>query len=361
MNTRDWFDEYEWAARRDGDRECSRLGWFHREAYRFRESDPGHALALIAEGRALAERLGEPWWVLHYDQQRAHALLHFKQDYRDVLDLAVRNTLQVRKPGFVGFPRRQLIHLDLVSAYLGIDAAGYAEAIGQALDYLDAETPADGDDRYLILGSQRQFALELGRLDEAEAYSQESLALAAADPDPGRARHFLVFTRGGLCEVAWRKGDWAMLADAAEAGEDLARQVGHKVELAGFRMWQALLLRRDGHAGRAELLYGRATRCLDGLGMPPDTSFRDAECAYHELGGELGLALAARDAELARLDGRGRLARECACLTQRVWLLHRLGRLDEDDLARARRAAGRLRQPGQALARIDRAARGESP
>src|SRR5689334_4863286 len=151
MSGWDWFDEFERTARQAGDRDRDRLGQLHREAYRFRESDPDHALALLAEGRRLADRLGEPWWVLYYDQQRVHALLHFKQDYRDVLDLAVRNTLQMRKPAWAGFPRQLLIHGDLVSAYLGIDPVGYAEPVRQALEYLDQITPPLCDERYLLL------------------------------------------------------------------------------------------------------------------------------------------------------------------------------------------------------------------
>jgi hypothetical protein len=145
----DWFDEFELEARRKGDQERTRLGSLHRDAYRFRESDPDRALKLYGEGRRLAGLLREPWWMLYYDQQTVHALLHFKQDYRNVLDLAVANVLEVRKPSYGAFPRRLLIHGDLVSAYLGIDPAGHADSIQQALDYLDRESPAERRGRRL--------------------------------------------------------------------------------------------------------------------------------------------------------------------------------------------------------------------
>src|SRR5262245_34571596 len=254
MSDLDWFDEYECDARRAGHGDRLRLAQLHRLAYAFRETGPDQALALLDEGRRLAERLREPWWALYYDQQRVHALLHFKQDYRDVLDLAVRNTLELRKPAYADFPRRLMIHGDLVSAYLGIDPEGYADAIRQALDYLDAQSPPAGDERYLLLGNQRQFALDLGRLDEAHAFSAQSLELAAADADQGRACHFLVFTYSGLAEIAWRRRNLEALAEAAREGEGLARQVGHQVELAGFWLWQALLARLRGDEQRAETL-----------------------------------------------------------------------------------------------------------
>jgi hypothetical protein len=361
MSTWDWFDEYEWHARLAGDADRVRLAELHRDSYRFRECDPDRALGLLLEGRALAERLEEPWWSLYYDQQRVHALLHFKQDYRDVLDLAVRNTLAVRKPAFADFPRRLMIHGDLVSAYLGIDPAGYADAIRHAFDYLDAQSPPAGDDRYLLLGSQRQFALELGLLDEAHAFSVRSLELAGADADAGRARHFLVFTFSGLAEIAWRRGDLPALADAAREGEELARRVGHQVELAGFWLWQALLARQAGDERRAEALAAHARRRLTRMAMQPDSSYRDAECAFHELGGRLDLALAVREDELAGLRDRGRFAAECACRAKRAWLLRRLGRLSTEDLAEARRLAGRLRRPEPAFQALGQIERGEAP
>jgi hypothetical protein len=357
MSGWDWFDDFERSARLAGDAERNRLGQLHREAYRHRESDPDHALALLAEGRRLAERLGEPWWVLYYDQQRVHALLHFKQDYREVLPLAVRNTLEVRKPAYEGFPRQLLIHGDLVSAYLGIDPVGYAEPVRQALEYLEGATPAICDERYLLLGNWRQFAVEMGRLDEALQLGQRSLVLAADDPLPGRARHFLVFTYSGLAEIAFRLGDRELLDESAQCGEEMARRVGHQVELAGFQRWQALAARQDGHEADARTLHRQAVARLDRLRMPPDPSYRDAECAFHEAGGDLEAALQVRQAELRSIEGRGRLAYESACHLKRGELLARLGRLTEGDVEAARQSAGRLRQPGPALAALERLGR----
>jgi hypothetical protein len=95
--------------------------------------------------------------------------------------------------------------------------------------------------------------------------------------------------------------------------------------------------------------------------MPPDPSYRDAECAFHERAGQLEGALEVREAELNSLKDRGRVSYECECLIKRCWLLRRLGRLREEDVARTRAAAGRLRQPASAQARIDRVERGEAP
>jgi hypothetical protein len=357
----DWFDEFELEARRRGDAQRTRLGELHREAYRFRESDPDRALVLYAEGRRLAAALREPWWVLYYGQQSVHALLHFKQDYRTVLDQAIANVLEVRKASYANFPRRLLIHGDLVSAYLGIDPVGHAASIRQALDYLDRETPAEGDERYLVLGSQRQFAIDRGALEEADDFSRQSLALAAADPDRRRAEHFLVFAYSAMAEVAWKRDDQVELEEAAHTGEQVARKVGHQVELSGFQMWRALRKRRDGDEERACALFRQASQRIVRLGMPADAAYRDAECAFHVLGGRLDLALAARDAELAGLHDRGRLFLESAAHIKRCGLLGKMHALTDSDLGAARQVAQRLREPAWALEALARIERGGAP
>lgn len=357
----DWFEEYEREAQRSGDAERFSLATLHRQAYRFRESDPDHALELLMQGRRLAERLQEPWWVLYYRQYEVHALLHFRQDYRLVLDRAVATALDLRRPMYTGYPRRLMIHFDLVSAYLGIDPVGHAGAIRQALDSLDAEAPASGDDRYLLLGAQTQFALDLGQLDHAGRFSRQSLALAADDPDADRARHFLVFSYAAQCAIAERQGNQPQLEQAARAGEEAARLVGHQVELAGFRLWRALLARRQGDEALAGRLHRLATARLRHLRMPPDGTYRDAECAFHEAAGDLEQALAVRDQERGQIRDRGRFAYECECEIKRCWLLQRLGRLGADDRATARAAAHRLHLPAAPLARIARLEQGVAP
>jgi hypothetical protein len=353
----DWFDEFEREAQLRGDAQRMRLGGLHREAYRFRESDPDKALVLYGEGRRLAEALHEPWWVLYYNQQCVHALLHFKQDYRNVLDQAIANVLEVRKPAYVNFARRLLIHGDLVSAYLGIDPVGHADSIRQALEYLDRETPAEGDERYLLLGGQRQFAIDLGAFDDTDRFSRRSLELAATDSDRRRTEHFLVFCYSAIAEVAWKRGDPEQLEEAILSGEELAQRVGHQVELSGFQMWRAWLLRRAGDEERACTLYRQASQRMARLGMPADAAYRDAESDFHVLAGRLGLALAVRDAELAGLRDRGRVFLESNAHLKRCDLLRRLGRLTASDLEGARQAARRLREPAgalEALARIER-------
>src|SRR5262245_18055988 len=132
-----WIDDCRAEYQKNGDEERLRMTYFRSQAYEFRETDPDRALALLREGRKLAERLREPWWVVYYGQYRAESLIHFKRDYRQVLDLTVQSSLEVRKPLLAQYPGRFGVYRNLISAYVGIDPFGYAEAIQEALDYLE--------------------------------------------------------------------------------------------------------------------------------------------------------------------------------------------------------------------------------
>jgi hypothetical protein len=353
MSLWDWIHEFERRARAAGDRERLRLVRIDDEAYSYRETDPAKALALFDEGKRLAQRLGESWWVLYYERWHVHALLHFQRDYRHVLDLAVRNTLEARKPLYDNFPQRISIHEDLVSAYIGIDPDGYAEPIRAALDYLEAQAPPSLECRLHLLGLRREFALQRGRLDEAHEAARRSLAVIAERPRHSTAEHYAVFVYSGLCVVHFGRGEWAELREAAGLGEEVGRRVGHKLELSEFLLWQALLARRAGDEDRARLLCVRATGQVGRLRMPPDAPYYDALCTYHELGGRPEAALAVRDRELAAIRDQGRLAYEFRCRLKRCRLLARLGRPLGGEVAAARAAAERLRNPAPRLAELD--------
>ncbi len=353
-----WILEFERQARAAGDRERLRLVQLDDEAYGFRETDPDRALALFDEGRRLAERLGEPWWVLYYRRWHVHALLHFKRDYRRVLDLAVANTLEARKPQYDRFPQRISIHEDLVGAYIGIDPDGHAGAIAEALDYVEAQMPPSLECRLHLWGLRREFALQRRRYDEAEAAARRSLAIIAEKPATATAQHYAVFVQGGLCVVHFGRGEWDRLGGAAALGEEAARKAGHKLVWSECVLWQALVARRGGEEDRARLLYTRATAQVGRLRMPPDGSYFDALCAFHELGGQPEAALAARDRELQNVEQQGRLACECRCRVERCRLLARLGRLTAEDLQAARAAAGRLRDPAPHLSELEGIAAG---
>jgi hypothetical protein len=353
MTDRDWFAQFEEQARAQGDEERLRLVRFVYEADQHRETNPDQMLALIDEGRSLARRLDEPWWALFYDDRRAGALMKYKGDAQTGLELAVRNALEARKAQYDCFPWRFRIYDHLVVGYLNTDPVGYANEIREAIAWLAQDVPLEGSPKYLLLARQRWLARELGQIDEAETLAQQALTLAACDPDQMTARSHAVFCYSHLCEMAWLREDWETLEDLSSAGEELARQVGHQLELAELHMWQALLARRAGDETKARRQFRRATRRIAQLGMPPDHIYFDAICAYHRQGGETSLALQVRDQELALLVNKGRFAAEVRCRLERCRLLVQLERPLAEELSAARTAAGRLRRPGEPLALIE--------
>jgi hypothetical protein len=235
------------------------------------------------------------------------------------------------------------VQRNLISAYLGIDPAGYAAVVAEALGYLEGEINREGEDKYLLQGSKAEYAFERGDWEAARRLCQESLAWAAVEDDRGMAEHTSVFDYSMLCEVEWKIGDWTALAEHATVGEVLARRVGHTLELGEFLLWQALLARRAGDEARARRLCRRATARVGRLRMPPDVFYHDALSAFHEADGDLERALAAREEELALLRNKGRFAYETRVHVHRCRLLARLGRLTGADLADAGASADRLR------------------
>src|SRR4051812_19663933 len=114
-----WIADCTRAWQQQDDRERLPLSFLFDEGYQCRETNPAQTLALFSEGRRLAEQLGEPWWQLFYDCARVVARLHFLRDFRDVLGLAVKCTVEVRKPAFAHYPGNFEVFDNLIAAYLG--------------------------------------------------------------------------------------------------------------------------------------------------------------------------------------------------------------------------------------------------
>jgi hypothetical protein len=336
-----------------GDAERVRLANLHHEAYEFRQSDPDRMLALLEEGRRLALALEEAWWVLFFEHWKLETLIYYKDDYREVIDLGVRLTLELRKPAYDGFPLRFGAWCNLVAAYLCVDPRGYAGAIAEAIAYLQTQVPAEGGDRYLLQARRHWFAYELGELGGARRLALEELAMADADPDRRTARHHEVDTYKALCWIAYGRKDWAELAGYAAAGEERARAIQYRYELSLFLLWRAVCARRDGREDEAGRLCGQGTSLMARLGQPPGESYYDALAGYHELGRDWQAAWQVRQRELEATAGKGQLAYECHVRLKRVRLARRLGEPYEGEAAAAREAARKLRAPAWYLAELE--------
>jgi hypothetical protein len=358
MNKWAWCHEYEQDARARGDAERLRLARLHYEGWNFRETDPDQAHALYDQGCQLAKRLGEPWWALFYTHWRLGSLLYFKRDYRDVVGQAVEAVLEVRKPRYDAFTFRFAIYYDLISAYIGIDPAGYADRIRDALHSLEYDVPRSGEDYYLLEDSKRAFALALEDLDAAEAATVRSMRAADEAGEPESLGHHMAFNYCALCHIAFKRNDWERLAEFAAAGEQTAQRIGYKLQISECQMWLALLARRNGDEAKAQPLRLQAASRVSRVKKPPSAAWFNALCAWAVYENDLPAALRVRDRELETIRGHGRLSYESYCHLERCRLLARMGRPLDEVLAAGRAAAARLRDPAPELEKLDRMARG---
>jgi hypothetical protein len=323
------------------------------------KEDPAAALDYAGTSRGVAESLHEPAWVLMFDHLRLQVLIHYLRDFRSALDLAVAATLEARKPAYAGLPHRVCLHDDLINAYVGTDPAGYADGIRPALDFMAREVAPDSECRYCIQGCTTDFALQCGRLDEAEQSARRELDMAAADPADGD-RH-AAYNYLKLCQIAFRRGDWNALREAALVAEESARRYDDVRELAECLVWQGLIARRDGDEQAARRLVRQAAARIAHTAALPGPSYHDALCAFYEMAGDLDRALKTRSHELELVAGKGRLLTECLTRTKRCRLLRQMGLPLADDLAAAREAARKLRDPAPHLEELDRIEAGAGP
>lgn len=359
MTIWDWIHEFELQALAAHDLDRLRMARLHSEAYSFRQTDPDRMLAVLEDGRRAAVALQEPWWVLFFEHWKLETYIYYKDDYRTVIDLAVRLTLELRKPVYDAYPLRFGIYCNLVAAYLCVDPRGYASAIRQALDFLQGQVPPEGGDRYLLLARRHWFAYEIGDLDEAERLATAELAMADADPDRHTARHHEVDTRKALCWIAFRRRTWDTLADHARAGEERARAIGYRYELALFLLWLAVAAARDRRADEARRFCRQGTALMARIGQPPGESYYDALAAFHELNDDLPTAWEVRRRELETTVGKGQLAYEAQVRIKRVRLLARMGLPLADEAADAEVAVAKLRAADWYRQALERARAGE--
>lgn len=354
MTIWDWIHQYEMDARQARDPVRLQMTRLHALAYDHRQTNPDRMLEILEDGRRTAQRLEEPWWVAFFDHWKLETLIYYKDDYRDVVDLAVRLTLELRKPLYEQFPLRFGVWCNLVAAYLCVDPRGHEKAIREAIAYLTTAASPEGSDRYLLQARRHWFAYELGEYAEARGLALDELAMADADDDRHTAHHHEVDTYKALCWIAFRQQDWAALREYAGSGEERARSVQYRYELSLFFLWQALWARREGLEDEAKRLCRQGTAQMARLGQPPGESYYDALAAFHELAGDLEAAWEVRERELATTVGKGQLAYEAQVRLKRVRLLRGRGQPTAAEATEARAAIGKLRVPAWYEAELGR-------
>jgi hypothetical protein len=349
MSVWDWVYEFQQQALDNDDDQRAELLYLFTQASELTETNPDQALAILAQGRALAEQLREPWWVLFFDHWRLQVLLFFKRDYGAARDLAVRAAVEARKPAYRHLPQRLCVHEDLIMAHIGTDPEGYASLIEQALVYMQQELTSDLECRFCILGLHATFQIERGRLDEAQDVCMRYLQFSGSEGE----LHSLADAHLLLCRLAYRRGDWSALLEWALAGEETARASEQPMRVTEALAWQAAVARQQNHDRIAKRLYRRATARPSRYNATPENGYYEALCAYHMVAGDHEAVLKVHEQHLTAIKNKGQIATEARCHVARCRLLAQMGLPLADEFAASRTAIQRLAKPATLQAELD--------
>ncbi len=352
MSLWSWFTTKEAEYEIAGDEERLEMAECFEEAFDIAEKDPDLACQIHRRGRALAERLGEPWWAYLYEVWYVLTVVAHKRDFRGLLDDAIACYLKGNRPELRGHPWYLAIVNKLNSIYTAIDVEGYRDEIAAALEHADSVIPpGPGEHRSVHLSGKTTFLRLTGRLEEAWETAMDHLALleSASRMDSWYSTN----VRASLANVAFYRGDWENLKLYATQLETLARKASNRhSDLAEALLWQAVLTRCEGEVDEAQRLYHQARNGMRALGELPSEEYFDTLAYYHEVGDDFDRAVWARDHALETIGNRGMFGAETRMQVDRCRLRKLAGKLNAEDISRTREAISKLRKPEPMLARL---------
>lgn len=349
MSVWTWVRQFAAEAVASGDERRLALYELFREANDVVEDSLDSGLQMLERGRRLALELREPWWALFFEHWKLQYLLNHGNDNTRALPLAVAATVEARKPVYAGCPQRLCVHDDLISAYLALDAPGYAAEVEEAIGYMQSEVSEDVECRFCILQNRAELADALDRTADLKRTAAGLLATAQESGDYSNA----TFGWAWLCLIAWREGDMLQLTLRVAEGLALSDEVDLPVHKAEFLAWQACLARHDGHEREAAFHLRQAEATLARTQRPPSSRYFEALRAFHGLKSDRERQLLTCERELTTLEGMSQHHREAVARIERCRLLAELGRPLGQAAEEARQVIGRLRRPGEMRARLE--------
>lgn len=341
----EWFNSY---YRRQDER--VRLPDCFSQARKYMEKAPQQSLALLDQGRLLAEKLTEPFWVLFFDYWRCEMYTFYIEDLRAGMDLAVRVAVEARKPLYKQCPVLPRVYRILLDSYVLSDPIGYEDKIRETIAYMQNEIMLDYDTHCLLETRIARLADALEDRDELKAATLRYLALSEHNGFQKSSAYL------DLCYISYREGDLEATLDYAFEAETWARRFNRKRRISSALSWQALVARKRGDEETAERLFRQALAQAEELGVPP--SYYEPLCEFHEAGGQADNALKLRDRQINELAGKGYNHDECELRLKRCRLLGRMGLPLDDEIAEARKAGDRLLKPARFLAKLNRVLQG---
>ncbi|MBA3531898.1 MAG: hypothetical protein H0T73_08265 [Ardenticatenales bacterium] len=340
MSDWEWFHEVRQKAYQAKDTQRIRLIDLYYEGQGFSEKEPDRAIAIYEQAHALAEQLGEGWVMLAIDERHLRTLMYEKANYLGALDLAVRATVELRKPVYRRYPRRFMIPIYLVQIYRALDARQYASDLKALLDYLIVEVPEDDKETQYELHSKRiLFAMTMEEWDNALELGLRYLALCGEDMAEAVRVYVL------LCRVASNRREWKSVEEWAQAGAEGARQVNRMDILCECQAWLAFLARRDNNEADAKRYYEEAIATAKSVGERPIFFYYNILASFHVNGEEWEKASLVRQHQIEHVGGTGQVMDELYYRVEHIKALGKLGQPIAEEHRAARDLLGQVSNP----------------
>jgi hypothetical protein len=352
------WDEYwrriaEW--QRAGDAERLALANSFQEAGRYRETNPELRLEMLTRGRAEAQRLNEPWWVLLFDAWRLQTLTSDLVDFTRALPLAMELMVTFNRTEHRAHYDRVSVLTDVLCCYVQVDPIGFSDELERGFAHLDDEvTREPAVERFLLDSRRMTYFGETERIQEAYDLALDSLARAERSTDRDLRIWHGAWTLYPLCYFCSTLGHAEQLKGYAE---DMADRSANYPNLrrteASAWLWLAIIARKAGDEQAASRAFHRGLSLLKGLTRGEEICAGQV-ATYYELGGDLQAAVGVLDRDLAFVTPRGMLHHTCRVHIARCRLLNAAGTLTPADVSQARQAAAKMRVPDWHLERLGR-------
>lgn len=319
-----------------------------------RESDPEQALSLLYQGRKIAEEQRNNCLLMEFDHWIGSVILFNLGKYRQALDIAVRATVEARKPQYHTCSERANIYRLLLDAYLFYDPLGYETEIRETIELMETTMNPHLDLWCLLQWGRALLAIAHEDWDTALNEGMEYFARCETASEFRQAdAHAL------LCEIYARRQEWDRVQIYAQAGEAYAYDQNDTIcwylELLA---WQAYTSRRNGDEAEAQYHHQQIQRLYRNLRSKPYPAFYDGLSLYYLAADEIDAALSLRDQQLAWVL-------ECEspyilseCRLRRFALLKQVGRDYQAEYEAAVAVASLLVKPDTYQRRLARAVGG---
>lgn len=342
-NIWDWYWDFVREVRRSGDPVRQEMVRLYDRAMEIKETDPDEALTLFEQSRNLALETDSSWWAMLCQHWKTQTLLYEKHDLTNALDLAVRSTVEVRKPIYADLPQRVCIHEDLIAAYLESDPVGYEVPIRETLAYMERESVGLDQCRMCHLHRSSSFLDDL-RLPDAleQAWRHQQLAEEHDDDFYRAGARYL------LCHLLYkydRETAKSLIGELAQEGVEMARNRDRKEVAADLWMWQAVAALWNGDNLEAKRLYRRAFAQARRLPQPPEAILVDSALAFHETAGTPEKAVPILEKAAQHFHETAQFFVEAQKRLKKCQLLAEMGQDWHEAEAQTRATAAKLKKP----------------